>query len=521
MNQTIQNESRRRFLKSTAGLTLALYLPLASGKNIDTTTTFEPNAFLRIAEDNSVTVIAKHLEMGQGTYTGLATLVAEELDAAWSQVRVEAAPANAKRYSNLNWGAQGTGGSSAINNSWEQMRQAGASARAMLVMAAAKRWNVATKDIHVVGGVLSHSASGKTANFGQLASAAAEQAVPEQVTLKKPKDFKLIGQQHLPRKDSKAKTNGSAIYTQDIHLPNMLTAVVAHPPRFGGKVKSFNASKSLEIKGVVEVVQIPSGVAVLATGTWAAKKGRDALHIEWDETTAFKQSSDDLIDQYKTLAKSPGTIARQEGNADKALTNASQTLEAEYDFPYLAHAAMEPMNCVIKLSKDRCETWYGAQLQTADQAVLAKIFALQPEQVHINTLYAGGSFGRRASKNHDYIIEAAHIVKASDTHAPVKLVWMREDDTQAGNYRPMFHHRLKAGLDNKGNLVSWQHRLVGQSIMANSPFEGSIKNGIDPTSVEGAMNLPYAIANIQVDLHSPNIAVPIQWWRVVGSSHTA
>ena len=528
MSRSIENQSRRRFLQGTAaGLTLALYFPWALTKSSAAAgqaqaTSFEPNAFLRIGEDNSVTVIAKHLEMGQGTYTGLATIVAEELDAAWSQVRVESAPADASRYNNLRWGpVQGTGGSSAIANSWEQLRNAGATARAMLVAAAAQRWRVPAQEIAVADGVLRHAASGKQASFGELANAAAEQSVPEQVRLKDPKDFKLIGQP-LPRKDSAAKVNGTAQYTQDIHLPDMLTAVVAHPPRFGAVVASFDAKPALAIKGVVEVVQIPSGVAVLARDTWSAKRGRDALKIQWDESAAFKLSSKQMFAQFKKLAESPGAIAHQAGSADTALAGAKQVLEAEYDFPYLAHAAMEPMNCVIRLAEGRCEAWFGAQMQTYNQTVLAELFGLTPAQVHIHTLYAGGSFGRRASKDADYILETAQIVKAINGRAPVKLVWLREDDMQAGNYRPMFHHRLRAGLDAQGTLVAWQHRLVGQSVVAGSPFAGMIKDGIDPTSVEGAANLPYAIPNMLVDLHTPSdIGVPVQWWRAVGSTHTA
>ncbi len=528
MSQPIENQSRRRFLQgSAAGLTLAVYFPwamkpqLALAEGQAAAPAFEPNAFLRISEDNSVTVYAKHLEMGQGAYTGLATIVAEELDAAWSQVRVESAAADASRYSNLQWGSQGTGGSSAIANSWEQLRNAGASARAMLVAAAAQRWQVPASDIRVADGVVTHAASGKTATFGELANAAADQPVPAQVQLKDPKDFKLIGQP-IPRKDSAAKVNGTAQYTQDIHLPDMLTAVVAHAPRFGATVKSFDAKPALAVPGVVEVVQIPSGVAVLARDTWSAKRGRDALVVQWDETAAFKSSSAELEARFKKLAEKPGAVALKKGDADTAMTQSRHVLEAAYDFPYLAHAAMEPMNCVIRVGKDVCEAWFGAQMQTYNQQVLAELFGLKVEQVKINTLYAGGSFGRRGSKNADYILETAHIVKAINARAPVKMVWLREDDMHAGLYRPMFHHTLRAGLDDKGKLLAWQHRLVGQSVLAGSPFGAGMKDGIDPTSVEGASNLPYSIDAMLVDLHTPDdIPVPVQWWRAVGSTHTA
>lgn len=521
----IENDSRRRFLQGAAGLTLAIYLPAASaakGAAAAAGAPFEPNAFLRIGEDNSVTVFSKHLEMGQGTYTGLATIVAEELDADWAQVRVESAPADAKRYNNLNWGPmQGTGGSSAMANSWEQMRRAGASARAMLVAAAAQQWQVPAAQISVSAGVLTHAGSGRKATFGQLARAAGEQATPATVSLKNPQDFKLIGRR-IPRKDSADKTTGKAIFTQDIHLPGMLTAVVAHPPRFGATVKSFDATRAKAVRGVVDVVQIPTGVAVLAKDTWSAKKGRDALSVEWDDSAAFKLGSEQILAQYRELGDKPGQLAHAAGDAEAALAGAARRFEAAYDMPYLAHAAMEPMNCVVRVGKDSCEIWNGDQMQTLDQAVLAKLFGLTPDQVRINTLYAGGSFGRRANKDSDYVLEAAHIVKASGARAPVKLVWLREDDMRAGYYRPAFHHRLWASLDSEGKLQGWRHRLVGQSILAGSPFAGMVKDGIDGASVEGAVNLPYAIPHQRVELHSPtNIGVPVLWWRAVGSTHTA
>lgn len=537
MNNTIliENESRRRFLKGSAGLMLAVYLPkiilnatpaaaagMAEGQSSGARS-FEPSAFLRIDTDDTVTVISKHIEMGQGTYTGLATIVAEELDAAWSQVRVEGAPADAKRYNNLFWGpTQGTGGSTAIANSWEQLRKAGASARAMLIAAAAQEWQVPAQEISVSDGVIMHTPSQRKASFGQLANLAAQQSVPAEVSLKDPKDFKLIGKR-APRKDTADKINGKAQFTQDIHLPDMLTAVVAHPPRFGAKVKSFDAAKAKVVKGVVDIVQIPTGVAVLAKDTWSAKKGRDALQVEWDESNAFKLGTDEIFARYHELAKSPGTIARKEGDPDAAFTNSARVLRAAYDFPYLAHAAMEPMNCVVRLAKDSCEIWNGEQFQTVDQKKVAELLGLQPEQVSIHMLYAGGSFGRRACKDSDYVLEAASIAKAINGRAPVKLVWLREDDMKAGYYRPAFHHALEAAIDAQGRLVGWRHRLVGQSIIAGSPFEATMmKNGIDPVSVEGAANLPYAVPNLLVDLHTPqDIKVPVLWWRSVGSTHTA
>ncbi|HXZ96885.1 MAG TPA: xanthine dehydrogenase family protein molybdopterin-binding subunit [Burkholderiales bacterium] len=531
MNGTeIFNESRRNFLKAGAGLTLAFYLPNSmaedgpgkAGSEAVLASSFEPNAFVRIGNDNTVTVVAKHLEMGQGTYTGLATLVAEELDASWSQVRIEGAPADAKRYNNLLWGPmQGTGGSSAIANSFEQMRRAGATARSMLVAAAAQLWTVVPDSITVREGAVIHQHSGRRATFGQLASRAAALPVPADVKLKDSTDFVFIGKR-VPRKDSHDKTTGLAIFTQDVRLPGLLTAVVAHSPRFGGKVKSFDDSKAKAFKGVVAVVEIPSGVAVLATDFWSAKQGRDALSVEWDDSDAFKLSSAEIISQYKELAKLPGMVAREEGDPDAAFEGAEKKQQAAFELPYLAHVAMEPMDCVARLSKNGCEIWNGEQFQTVDQISLAGVLGLKPEQVRLQMLYAGGSFGRRANPHSDYLVEAANIVKAIKGRAPVKLVWTREDDTRAGYYRPMYYHEIKAGLDANGKLVAWGHRIVGQSIMAGTPLENAmVKNGIDGTSVEGAANLPYAIPNLVVDLHSPSIGVPVQWWRSVGSSHNA
>ena len=522
----IVNESRRRFLQAGAGLTLAIYLPggntapaaVALGKTT-AATLFEPNAFVRIGEDNSVTVIAKHLEMGQGTYTGLATLVAEELDAAWSQVKVEGAPADAKRYNNLLWGStQGTGASNAMANSYEQMRRAGATARFLLIAAAAAEWNVPAQEITIKNGIVSHAASKHKASFGELAAKAAALPTPEpeDIKLKDAKDFVYIGKQVL-RQDSRSKINGSAQYTSDVTLPGMLIALVARAPRFGASVKSFDATQAKAIVGVVDIVAIPNGIAVLAQDFWSAKKGRDALKIEWDESRAFKLNSSDLLAHYKNLARSPGAVAHTTGDSEKAMGQAAQRLEAAFELPYLAHACMEPLDCVVKLSDKQCEIWNGEQSQTNDQNNVAKFLGIKPSDVKINMLYAGGSFGRRSNPGSDYVLEAVQIAKAINGRAPVKMLWTREDDLRAGQYRPMFYHTLRAGLDAQGNLVAWQHRLVGQSILAATGFKGAI----DFTSVEGASNLPYAIPNRLVDLHTPKYPVPIQWWRSVGSSHTA
>jgi isoquinoline 1-oxidoreductase beta subunit len=524
---------RRRFLVMSvaagAGLTLGMMLPdvsRAEGSRVPgkaaTQAPFAPNAFVRISPDNRVTVIAKHLEMGQGTYTGLATLVAEELDAAWSQVHVEGAPADAARYNNLFWGRmQGTGGSTAIANSFEQLRHAGAVARQMLVQAAARQWKVAAEGILVRDGVLHDPPSGRQASFGELAEVAARETVPEGVFLKDPAEYRLIGTA-VPRLDSKAKVNGSAVFTQDVKLPGLLTALVAHPPRFGARLKSFDGGKAKQVRGVHHVVEIPTGVAVLAGDFWSAKKGRDALKLEWDESGAFTLGSEQILAQYRELAKRPGVVARRSGDAAKALKAAPPKVQATMVFPYLAHAALEPMDCVMRRTPRGVEIWNGEQYQTADQEAVAKVFGIEPRHVSIHMLYAGGSFGRRANPASDYLVETAHIVRAIGGRAPVKLVRTREDDMRAGYYRPLFLHRLEGTLDDEGYPFAWRQRIVGQSIAARTPFEGAlIKNGVDITAVEGAFDMLYAIPNISVELHTPVHPVPVQWWRSVGHTHTA
>ena len=521
--------SRRQFLKASAaaGAGLVIGFTFAGGNKLARAATsvgegaFAPNAFVRVAPDNTVTVLIKHIEFGQGTFTGLATLVAEEMDADWSQMRAEHAPADAALYNNLSWGpVQGTGGSSSIANSYEQLRRAGAMARALLVQAAAEAWGVPADEITVTGGVVVHAASGRQARFGDLAERAAVLEPTAEVALKDPTDFTLIGKT-APRLDSRAKSRGEALYTIDKTLPGLLTAVIARPPVFGATLVSFDDSAARAVKGVVDVVQVPQGVAVLAKGFWAAKSGRDALQVTWDEATGETRGSAEIMTEYKQLAEGPGTIARQDGDAAAAIAGAARVLEADYEFPYLAHAPMEPLDCVVQLGQDGRDIWAGSQIPTVDQGAAAAILGLKPEQVRIHTLFAGGSFGRRATPNADMVSEAVSIAKAIGGRAPVKLLWTREDDIQGGRYRPMYFHRLRAGLDAEGRLVGWQHRIVGQSIVRGTPFAGLIKNGIDQTSVEGANTLPYHVPDITVDLHTTDVRVPVLWWRAVGSTHTA
>ncbi|WP_428821092.1 molybdopterin cofactor-binding domain-containing protein [Microbulbifer sp. MCCC 1A16149] len=527
------NSSRRNFLKVIggvgAGLTLAINSPGVVSKTASrvmagaegAAESFAPNAFVRIGADNRVAVVIKHVEMGQGTYTGLATLVAEELDADWNQIDSVGAPADGKRYNNLNWGPmQGTGGSSAIANSFQQMRMAGATAKAMLVAAAAQSWSVPTAEISVSKGVVRHDVSGRQASFGDLAELAATQPVPdaEKVTLKDPTEFTHIGTS-LPRKDL-GKTDGTAVFTQDVQLDGMLTALVAHAPRFGATVKSFDAKAAKASSGVVEVIEIPTGIAVIAQDYWSAKVARDKLDIVWDESQAMTRSSEQIMSEYRAQSKKEGSVARNDGSASDALTSADTVIAATYEFPYLAHAAMEPMNCVALVNKDGCEIWNGEQFQSIDQMNISKLLGLPVEKVKLNMLFAGGSFGRRANPDSDYLIEAVHIAKAK-MGTPIKLVWSREDDMHAGYFRPAYVHRVRGGLDAEGNIVGWEQHIVGQSILTGTPFGQGIKNGVDHSSVEGASTLPYAIPNIRVDVTSVEEKVPVLWWRSVGHTHTA
>lgn len=535
------NESRRGFLQAGAGLALGIYLsPLLSEAGAAVAQAapppppaVAPSAFLRIAPDGAVTVISKHLEMGQGTFTGLATLVAEELDADWSKVSVEGAPADVSRYGNLAWGGvvQGTGGSSAMAGAWEQMRKAGAAAKAMLVGAAAEAWKVPAKDITVSKGMLSHAASKRSAHFGEFAEAASRLPVPENPVLKTPDQYVLIGKEHVHRRDSAAKTNGSAQFTQDVQLPGMLVAVLARAPRFGSKIASFDAAPAKAIAGVTHVFAVPGkkdtyedGVAVLAKDTWTALKGRKALAVQWDDSAAYRGSSDTMLADYRKLAATPGTVAMQRGNAAAAIEGAAKTVEAEYTVPYLAHASMEPLNCVVKLGDGLCEIWNGEQFHTPDQAAVAAQLGLQPQQVHIHQVYAGGSFGRRANPKSEYVLQAVQVAQlaAKQGHAgPVKVVWSREDDTTGGYYRPLALHVARAGLDAEGNIVGWWHRIVGQSIAKGSPFEQMmIKDGIDDSLIEGVNDLPYDAAALHLELHIADNPVTTQWWRSVGHTHT-
>ena len=515
---------RREFIRTGAaiggGLLVSLYVPLPDGQSDALAAEekdFALNAFVRIGTDESVTVISAHSEMGQGIYTSLPMLLNEELQADWSKVLVEAAPVD-KVYNHPVFGIQMTGGSTTSPAEWERYRRMGALARTMLVEAAARQWNVEASSCHVDNGAVIHGATRRRASYGSLANAAAQLTPPADVPLKSAKAFTLIGKP-TRRLDTPSKTNGTAQFGLDVSVPGMLTAVVARPPVFGGKVAKFDASETLKVPGVKAVEQVPSGVAVIAARFWPAKIGRDKLVIDWDLGPNAGLSTEQMLRDFAEVAKQPGTIAKKTGDPATALKTAAKTITAEYDVPYLAHAMMEPLNCVVDLRSDSCEIWTGTQFETIDRANAAQVAGLAPEKVQIHTTLLGGGFGRRANPASDFVVEAVHVAKAAK--APVKVVWTREDDLKGGWYRPMWHDRFVAGLDANGNPVAWTHTIVGQSIMQGTLFESfGIKDGVDAASVEGAADILYGMPNVRVDLHTPKIGVPVQWWRSVGHSHT-
>ena len=506
--------SRREFLGTAAGgLLLGFTLPLrrrwiaeAAGSG-----PVAINAFLRVAPDNSVTILCNHSEMGQGVWTMVPMLIAEELDADWSTVRVQHAPA-APEYADGVWSGQGTGGSFSTVHEFDRLRRVGATARAMLVQAAARRWKVAIGELRTEAGFVVHG--DRKLSYGKLAAAAARLSPPTQVPLKDAKDWKIIGTSRR-RLDSPEKITGRAIFGADVRLPGMLTAVVARAPVFGARVKSFTAGAALKVPGVRKVVQVPSGVAVVAGHFWAASQGREALEVDWDPGPGASLDSDKLLAGFRRQSRTPGKVVVAHGDAAAAMGRAPRVLKAVYEVPYLAHAPMEPLNATVRIRRGRAEIWTGTQSQTNDQAAAAKILGLKPKQVTLHTTFLGGSFGLRAAANAGFVSEAVEVARASG--ATVKTMWTREDDIQGGWYRPMFVHRIEAGLDAAGKLLAWQQTIVGQ------PTTPGGKDGIDEDSVHGSRNSPYlaAIPHHRVTLHSPKVGIPVLWWRSVGSSHSA
>ena len=518
---------RRDFLKisvaASGGLLIGFQFPrisaLASAPSSSalgtSTNSFMPNAFVRIGTDERVTVIVNHSEMGQGVYTSLPMLLADELDADWTKVGFEPAPVDPK-YNHPAFGMQMTGGSSSVYSGLQQFREAGAAARAMLIAAAAQQWSVPASDCRTESGAVLHGS--RKLSYGQLAGTAPKLTPPEHVQLKDPKDFKLIGKP-IKRLDTPEKLNGGAVFGIDVKLPGMVTAVIARPPIFGAKMKSFDDARARSMPGVKKIVAIPAGVAVIADTFWQAKTAREALRVEWDEGAMQNFSTSEMMHQFRERAKAPGTSVRKDG--DVATASVAKKIEAVYEVPYLSHLMMEPLNCVVDLRADSCEVWTGSQFQTIDRANAAKVAGLPPEKVQLHTTFLGGGFGRRANPQSDFVVEAVYVAKAAGV--PVKVIWTREDDMQGGWYRPAFLHAIEGGVDANGNAVSWRSRLVGQSIMAGTPFAAAMMKGkaYDPASVEGVDDLPYEIPNLTVESHQAEIGVPVQWLRSVGHSHTA
>jgi isoquinoline 1-oxidoreductase subunit beta len=482
------------------------------------------SAYIKIDANNAVTIYSSQMEFGQGAYHGIATLVNEELGADWKDITVEGGSGNTAAFGNIAWGgaAQGTGGSTSMASSWERYRKAGAAARMMLIEAAAKNWGVPASEVKAEAGLLTH-ASGKSLSFGDAAAAAATMPVPADVPLKTKDQWTQIGSATLKRYDSKAKTNGTQAYTIDAKLPGMVTAVMIHPPKFGATVASFDATKAKAIKGVVDVVQIPRGVAVVADNMWTAIKARDAVTVSWDDAKAERRSSADIIAAYREQSTKPGiALARNDGNVDDGFKNAATVMEATFEFPYLAHAALEPLNAIAQKNGDVIEIWGGHQMPDLYQYVASQVAGTTPDKVKLHVMKSGGSFGRRAVTDADIIAEAVAIGKALDWKYPVKVQWTRDNDMKGGRYRPAYVHRVKAGLDQDGKLVAWNNHIVGQSILTGTPFEPMlVQNGVDLTSVEGASNLPYAVTNSKVELSTMAAGVPVLWWRAVGSTHTS
>ena len=516
MNQ-IANNSRRSFLKTGAslgtGLIISFMIPAKAGrlKNLlephPADAPFSPNAFLSIGTDNKIKVLLAHAEMGQGIWTTLTMLIAEELDADFKDIQVEHAPTD-KAYFHTAWGLQLTGGSSTTWSEFDRYRKAGATARVLLVEAAAQKWGIKPTDCSTANGFV--TAGNKKLSYGALASVAATLKAPADVALRTKEQWKYIGK-GMKRLDAPVKVNGQAKYGMDMQFEGMLTAVVAHSPVMMGKVKSFDATKTRLVKGVVDVVQIPTGVAVIATNYWTAQQGKKALQVLWDLGDNVSVDSATQFDLFKTLATGVNKQVAKAGDAEAAVKNASKIFEATLTFPYLAHAAMEPLNCTVKIDGEKCDIWTGTQMPGGDQEAAAKVLNIKPENISVHTPFLGGAFGRRATPDADFVVEAVHIAKASGRF--IKMVWSREDDMQSGHYRPSMMHTIKVGLDNNNMPLSWHHIVTGQALPGD---DGA-------GTAEGISDSPYlaAIPNHYIGTVSPKIDIPVLWLRSVGHTHTA
>ena len=521
--------SRRSFLRASAtaagGLIVSLYLdfPL-SAQQPPQPKLYPPDAFVHIQPDGTIVIQVNRLEFGQGVQTSLPMLLADEMDADWSQVKAELAPA-ADVYKDPLFGIQMVGGSGSVAHSFQQYRELGAKTRAMLVAAAAEQWKVAANQCRTEASVV-HGPGGQSAKYAELADAAARVPVPATAALKNPGDFRLIGKP-TPRLDSRSKCDGSLKFGLDLDLPRMKIALVAHPPIFGASPKSVDDKAARSLPGVTDAFEIPThskgtAVAVVADKFWTAKQARDRLQIDWNLSASEAADSSQLRAKYKELAASAGNVAVARGDLNSLDSlAAAKKIVAEYEFPYLAHSPMEPLNTTIRFDGDRAEVWAGSQFQTVDQMAIAEVLGLKPEQITFHTEMAGGGFGRRATPDSHLQREAAAIAKRFQG-IPVKLIWTREDDIQGGYYRPTCAHRVEIGIGANGMPAQWRHVIVVQSLVEGTPFAAMlIKNGVDETAVEGVADTHYDIPNFSVTAHHPKVNVPVLWWRSVGHTHTA
>ncbi|MGE3262038.1 MAG: molybdopterin cofactor-binding domain-containing protein [Bacteriovoracia bacterium] len=514
--------TRRAFLQTSAltlgGLVVAFHIPFALKKAFAAEAAaagLEPNAFVHIAPDGTITLIINKLEMGQGVNTSMAQLIAEELECDWTKIRSVSAPV-APVYNHTTFGMQMTGGSSALASSWEQHRKVGATMRELLKNAAAQKWDVPVSEVSAKNGFIVHAKKGKL-SYGELAESAAKLPAPQNVPLKKSSEYKVIGQSKK-RVDAADKSNGKAVFGMDVRVPGMLYAVVAWPPGPKAKFLSMDEKAARAVSGVVDVVKFGDRVAVLGKNTFAAKAGRDALAAQWKADASLSHEA--LMQDFRKQADGKGLVAEEKGNAEQALAKAKTKLQAEYEFPFLAHAPMEPLNCTVSYDGKTAEIWSGHQMPTIDQQTAAQVLGLKPEQVTVNTVYAGGSFGRRANKNSDYIVAACELAKV--VKKPLKLVYTREDDTRAGYYRPMNFHRVTVGVGEDKKLSGWNHRLVGQSVIGGSVFEPMmVKNGIEATVSEGITESKYELPDFRCEVTRAETPLTTLWWRSVGHTHTA
>jgi isoquinoline 1-oxidoreductase beta subunit len=512
--------SRRTFLVASAaaggGLLLGFHVPQWINADAAVADTFAPNAFVRIRPDDSITLVMPQVEMGQGTYTSMSMLIAEELEVGLAQVTVEAAPADDKLYVNPLLGFQVTGGSTSVRAMWESLRRAGAVARLMLIAAAANAWSVDPLSCKAEKGEVVHPPTGQRINYGALADAAAKLSVPETVTLKDPKDFTLIGTP-AKRIDTPDKVNGKAPFGIDVIVPNMKFATLAQCPVFGGKLAGVDDTKAMAVKGVRQLVRLEDAVAVVGDHMWAATQGLAALDINWDEGPNAKLTTAEIVHQMDIASRSPGVVARQEGDVAKALTGAAKKIEAVYEMPFLAHAAMEPMNCTVDVREDGCDIWVGIQVAGRAQTTAAQVTGLPPEKIQVHNHLIGGGFGRRLDV--DGVTRAVAIAK--QVKGPVKVVWSRPEDIQHDVYRPYYFDRFTAGLDEHNLPTSWSHRVTGSSILSRW-FPPAFQKGLDSDAVEGAAKeMSYSIPNILVDYvrYEPPPGITTGWWRGVGPTH--